>query len=77
MEFNWRRYIARAYNTIYLLFLSMIIILMTHHPQLIKLATNDKQEMFLVSFLILSVISLVVRYLKKSNKLKPRAVIKT
>ncbi len=75
MEFNWRRYIAREYNTIYLLLLSMIIILMTHHPQLIKLATTEKLEVFLVSFLILSVIYLVVRYLKKSNKLKPRAVI--
>lgn len=75
MEFNWRRYIAREYNTIYLLLLSMIIILMTHHPQLIKLDATEKLEVFLVSFLILSVIYLVVRYLKKSNKLKPRAVI--
>jgi len=71
MEFNWRRYVVNEYNTLYLLFLSIFLVLITHHPELIKLSTPEKIRISLTCFLILSFIYLFVRYLKKSRRLTP------
>lgn len=71
MEFNWKRYIVNEYNTVYLLLISMGIVLMTHHPELVNLETNEKIRVSVIAFLTISVIYLIVRYLKKSKRLVP------
>lgn len=69
MDFNWRRYVIFEYNTVYLLLLSIYIVLLTHHPSLVKLSDDEKIRMSLVVFLILSMLYLFVRFLKKSKRL--------
>lgn len=71
MKFNWRRYITNEYNTVYLLLVSILIVLVTHHPKLVNLHTNEKMTIFGISFLIVSIMYLIVRWMKKSNKLNP------
>jgi len=67
-KFNWRRYVIKEYNTIYLLVVSILIVLMTHHPTLIKLPLDDKLKTFGICFLSLSTAYLIVRWLKKSRR---------
>jgi protein-S-isoprenylcysteine O-methyltransferase Ste14 len=69
MEFDWRRYVRNEYNTVYLLFLAIFIIMMLYVPPLITLDQDSKIRLGLVVFLTLSGIYLVARYLKKSKKL--------
>ncbi len=69
MDFNWRRYVIFEYNTVYLLLLSIYIVLLNHHPSLVKLSDDEKIRMSLVVFLILSMLYSFVRFLKKSKRL--------
>jgi protein-S-isoprenylcysteine O-methyltransferase Ste14 len=69
MEFNWRRYVLKEYNSVYLLLLSIYIILITHHPHLTNLESQEKIYLSVIVFVILTTIYLFVRYLKKSNRL--------
>lgn len=73
MQFNWRRYIVNEYNTVYLLLVSMLIVTVVYYPPLANLPSNEKIQFFLTGFLLLSVVYLIVRYLKKSKKLNPNA----
>jgi protein-S-isoprenylcysteine O-methyltransferase Ste14 len=73
MQFNWRRYVVNEYNTVYLLLVSMLIVAVVYYPALANLPSNEKLQFFLTGFLLLSVIYLIIRYLKKSKKLKPNA----
>lgn len=74
MKFNWRRYVVNEYNTVYLLLVSMLIVAVTYYPPLSNLASEEKIKFFLTGFLTLSVIYLIVRYLKKSKRLNPNAI---
>lgn len=73
-KFNWRRYVIREYNTIYLLMLSILIVTMTNHPDLVKLSVGDKTKISVICFLSLSTIYLIIRWLKKSKRLNPNLV---
>lgn len=69
MDFNWSRYVIKEYNTVYMLLLSIFIILMTHHPDLLQLPNDQKITLSAVTVGILTIVYLFVRYLKKSRKL--------
>lgn len=71
MKFNWKRYVVNEYNTVYLLVVSILIVLLTHHPELVKLAESRRLITFGVSFLLVSIIYLFVRWMKKSKRLNP------
>lgn len=73
MRFNWKRYIVNEYNTIYLLLLSIYIILLMHHPYLENLEGDEKIRISLIVFGSLSLIYLLVRYLRKTERLNPSA----
>lgn len=73
MEFNWRRYVVMEYNTIYLLALCIYIILVTHHPALTQQSADEKIRISIIVFVILTSIYLFVRFLKKSQRLRPTA----
>jgi protein-S-isoprenylcysteine O-methyltransferase Ste14 len=73
MTFNWKRYIINEYNTVYLLLLSIPIVLLTHHPDVVGLPSDEKIKSLVTIFLGLSMIYLFVRYLKKSKRLTPKA----
>lgn len=71
--FNWRRYVIREYNTVYLLMLSILIVTMTHHPDLVNLAVSDKIKISVICFLSLSTVYLIVRWLKKTKRLNTKS----
>lgn len=73
MKFNWRRYIINEYNTVYLLVVSILIVLVTHPPKLMNLHANEKMTIFGISFLLVSIMYLIVRWMKKSKRLNPNA----
>jgi protein-S-isoprenylcysteine O-methyltransferase Ste14 len=69
MEFNWRRYLINEYNTIYMLLISILLVIITHHPELVQLSLQQRLEIFSYWFIAISIVYLFVRYLKKSKKL--------
>jgi protein-S-isoprenylcysteine O-methyltransferase Ste14 len=69
MTFNWKRYVSNEYNTVYLLCLSIYLVLVTHHPELVKMTRDEKIRLSITVIGVLSAIYLFVRYLKKSKKL--------
>jgi protein-S-isoprenylcysteine O-methyltransferase Ste14 len=69
MEFNWRRYLINEYNTVYMLLISILLVIFTHHPELVRLPEQQRWEIFFYWFIAVSIVYLFVRYLKKSKKL--------
>jgi protein-S-isoprenylcysteine O-methyltransferase Ste14 len=67
--FNWRRYILKEYNTIYIWLSGITLVILFTYPQVTH---NDSQQRNLLLSIILPlllVLYLTVRYLKKSGKL--------
>lgn len=70
MQFNWRRWILKEYNTQYVWLSGITLILLLKYP---KLTGNDPEYRNLLLAVILPVLLLfylLVRYLKKSGKMK-------
>jgi protein-S-isoprenylcysteine O-methyltransferase Ste14 len=70
MKFDWKRYVVSEYNTVYLLFVGLLISVIVFTPPLAQLDNNSKLRMGITVFLVLSAIYLSVRYLKKSKRLE-------
>ncbi|MDZ7607163.1 MAG: isoprenylcysteine carboxylmethyltransferase family protein [Cyclobacteriaceae bacterium] len=68
MEFEWKRYLRKEYNTVYLLFLSIGIVLFTFVPPVVDLEKDEKIRYGLVYFFFFSIIYLLVKYLTKRKK---------
>lgn len=66
---NWKRHLVKEYDTIYLISLSIYIMVMLHHPQLVKLGTADKIILSRIVVPTLTLIYLVIKYLDKSKRL--------
>ncbi len=73
MEFNWKRYVVKEYNTVYLLLVSIYIVLLMKHPRLVELSNESKIQVSAIVILTLTAVYLFIRYLKKSHKLVPSA----
>ena len=71
MEFNWKRYVVKEYNTVYLLLVSIYIVLLMKHPGLVALSSDEKIKLSAIVVLSLTAVYLFVRYLKKSHRLVP------
>jgi protein-S-isoprenylcysteine O-methyltransferase Ste14 len=69
MEFNWARYIINEYNTVYMLLLSIMIVVITHHPGIVNLPVKDRLTLSGIALVVISAVYLTVRYLKKSKRL--------
>ena len=70
MQFNWRRWILKEYNTQYVWLSGITLILLLKYP---KLTGNDPEYRNLLLAVILPallLLYLLVRYLKKSGKMK-------
>jgi protein-S-isoprenylcysteine O-methyltransferase Ste14 len=70
MQFNWRRWILKEYNTQFVWLSGITLILLTKYPMLT--GNNDQLRLQLIVIIIgfLLCIYLLVRYLKKSGKMK-------
>ncbi len=70
MRFNWKRWLLKEYNTLYVWLTGITLILLFEYPQLTQY-DNRKRNMLLAIILPLLLIwYLFVRYLKKSKKLR-------
>ena len=70
MQFKWKRWILKEYNTQYVWLTGITLILLLKYPQLTNNDVNLRNNLLAVILPLLLVMYLVVRYLKKSGKLK-------
>lgn len=70
MQFRWRRWILKEYNTQYIWLTGIVLILLFKYPQLTH--NDDRLRNILIAVLVplLGFAYLFVRYLKKSGKMK-------
>jgi protein-S-isoprenylcysteine O-methyltransferase Ste14 len=69
-SFNWRRYILKEYNTIYIWLSGITLVLLFTYPQLTGNDTQLRNTLLAVLLPLLLVFYLTARYLKKSGRLK-------
>ncbi|MEJ7586060.1 MAG: methyltransferase [Ferruginibacter sp.] len=67
--FNWRRYILKEYNTIYIWLSGITLVLLFTYPQLTHYDTALRNKLLAILLPLLLLFYLAVRYLKKSGKL--------
>ncbi len=70
MKFDWDRYLRNEYNTVYLLFLSIGIVILTFVPPVIAMEKAEKIRYGIVYFSFFTLIYLLI---KINDKLKKRA----
>ncbi len=70
MRFNWRRYLIKEYNTLYVWLLGIVLLLVYQHPELIGYDGALRNRLILNSILLLTLAYLSIRYMKKSGKMR-------
>jgi protein-S-isoprenylcysteine O-methyltransferase Ste14 len=70
MEFKWRRWILKEYNTQYIWLSGITLILLLRYPQITNGDERLRNTLLAVILSLLGVAYLFVRYLKKSGKMK-------
>ncbi|WP_025763744.1 methyltransferase family protein [Dyadobacter tibetensis] len=68
MRFNYKRWVLKEYNTLFIWLAGIVAIISINYPQLFATTTANK-NFFLTSIVILAFLYLLVRYLKKSGKM--------
>lgn len=70
MEFKWKRWILKEYNTQYIWLTGITLILLFTYPQLTDYDTSKRNTLLAIILPFLLLLYLAVRYLKKSGKLQ-------
>jgi protein-S-isoprenylcysteine O-methyltransferase Ste14 len=70
MEFKWKRWILKEYNTQYIWLTGIVLIILFKYPQLTAFDKNKRNLLLMILLPALLVLYLIVRYLKKSGKWK-------
>jgi protein-S-isoprenylcysteine O-methyltransferase Ste14 len=70
MEFRWKRWILKEYNTQYIWLTGIVLIILFKYPQLTGNNEHTRNTWLLILLPVLLVLYLMVRYLKKSGKWK-------
>lgn len=68
--FNWRRYIIKEYNTIYVWLTGITLVILFTYPQLTNYDARQRNLLLAIILPLLLALYLFARYLKKSGKLK-------
>jgi len=68
MKFDWDRYLKNEYNTVYLLFLSIGIVLFIFVPSIVEMDREDKIRFGIIYFSFFTIIYLFIKYLDKRKK---------
>jgi len=68
MEFNWKRWILKEYNTQFVWMVGIVLILLFRYPQLTNGSVSQRNMWIAILIPALGVYYGVVRYLKKSGK---------
>ena len=70
MEFKWKRWILKEYNTQLVWLVGITLILLVHYPQLTHHDERLRNTLLIVILPILGLTYLYVRWLKKSKRMK-------
>jgi protein-S-isoprenylcysteine O-methyltransferase Ste14 len=70
MEFRWKRWILKEHTTQFIWLCGIVIILLLRYPQLSSYNENQRNLLLGISLGFLVVVYAIVRYLKKSGKMK-------
>ena len=70
MEFKWKRWILKEYNTQYVWLTGITLILLLRYPQLTNGDERQRNVLLAIILPALLLMYLLVRYLKKSKRLK-------
>ncbi len=70
MQFRWRRWILKEYNTQYIWFTGITLILLFKYPEITNGDTRLRNILLAIILPLLGFAYLFVRYLKKSGKMK-------
>lgn len=70
MQFNWRRYLVKEYNTLYVWLLGIALVLLYQYPELTGYDAAVRNRILLIVIPFLTLAYLGVRYLKKSGKMR-------
>jgi protein-S-isoprenylcysteine O-methyltransferase Ste14 len=68
MQFNYKRWLLKEYNTLWVWLVGIVAILLFKYPQIVP-DQDMRLTIFAVALLVLGVLYLYVRYLKKSGKM--------
>jgi len=68
MEFNWKRWILKEYNTQFVWMAGIVLILLFRYPQLTNGSVSQRNMWLAILIPALGIFYGVVRYLKKSGK---------
>jgi protein-S-isoprenylcysteine O-methyltransferase Ste14 len=69
MEFKWKRWLLKEYNTQYVWLTGITLILLLKYPQLTNYNEHKRTVLLAIILPILLLLYLIVRYLKKSGRL--------
>jgi len=70
MEFKWKRWVLKEYNTQYVWMTGIVLVLLLTYPQLTGYDTGFRNRLLAILLPLLLLWYLTVRYLKKSGKLQ-------
>ena len=70
MHFNWKRWILKEYNTKYIWLSGITLILLLKYPQITDDDADLRNRLLIIILPLLLMAYLLVRYLKKSGKMK-------
>lgn len=70
MSFNWRRWILKEYNTQFVWLSGITLILLLKYPHITDYDTHYRNTLIVVILSVLLLMYLLIRYLKKSGKVK-------
>lgn len=68
-SFNWKRYITKEYNTIYIWLSGISLVLLFKYPQLTNYDIGQRNILLAIILPLLLLLYLLVRFLKKSGRL--------
>jgi protein-S-isoprenylcysteine O-methyltransferase Ste14 len=66
--FNWRRYITKEYNTIYIWLTGITLVMLFTYPQLTNYDSRQRNLLLSIILPLLLALYLLVRFLKKSGR---------
>jgi protein-S-isoprenylcysteine O-methyltransferase Ste14 len=69
MEFKWKRWILKEYNTQYVWLSGVVLVLLLTYPQLTAYNTSYRNKLLVVLLAVLLILYLFIRFLKKSGRM--------
>lgn len=70
MQFNWRRYVLKEYNTFFVWLGGIVLLLLLDYPQLTGYDTVLRNRLLYILLPLILISYLFVRFLKKSGRLR-------